>query len=127
MEDIAGLVGLNKTSRYYYFQNKEAIFTEVVIQEARQFSGVLQTKTTAVSGCRRRIMTYLTERLRYYREVVILHNLSVDTLPRVQPTFKPCTNPFLNAKSLSSDKSLNRAFSPEKSVTAGRNIWRARS
>lgn len=88
MDDIAGLVGLNKTSLYYYFRNKEAIFTEVVIQEARQFIGALQTKIKSVSGCRRRIMTYLTERLHYYREVVNLHNLSFDTLNRVQPAFK---------------------------------------
>ena len=88
MEDIARRVGLNKTSLYYYFQNKEAIFTEVVIQEARQFIDALQTKIQSVYGCRQRIMTYLTERLHYYRHVVNLHNLSFETLDRVQPTFK---------------------------------------
>ena len=88
MEDIARRVGLNKTSLYYYYPNKEAIFTEVVIQEARQFIGALQAKIQTVSGCRRRILTYLTERLHYYQQVVNLHNLSFDTLNRVQPTFK---------------------------------------
>ncbi len=88
MEDIARRVGLNKTSLYYYYPNKEAIFTEVVIQEARQFIGALQAKIQTVSGCRGRILTYLTERLHSYQQVVNLHNLSFDTLNRVQPTFK---------------------------------------
>ncbi len=88
MEDIAGLVGLNKTSLYYYYKNKEAIFTEVVVEEARQFISTLQGKIRTVSGCRNRIQAYLTERLRYYQQVVNLHNLSVDTLNRVQPTFR---------------------------------------
>ena len=88
MEDIAGLVGLNKASLYYYYKNKEAIFTEVVVQEARQFINALQSKIRTVSGCRDRIQTYLAERLQYYQQVVNLHNLSIDTLNRVQPTFK---------------------------------------
>ena len=88
MEDIAGRVGLNKASLYYYYKNKEAIFTEVVIQEARQFIGALQARIKNVTGCRRRILTYLTERLHYYQQVVNLHHLSFDNLNRVQPTFK---------------------------------------
>ncbi len=88
LEDIARRVGLNKTSLYYYFQSKEAIFTEVVVQEAQMFISALQTKTESVTGCRRRILAYLTERLLYYRQVVNLHNLSRDTLNRVQPAFK---------------------------------------
>ncbi len=88
LADIAARVGLNKASLYYYYKNKEAIFTEVVIQEARQFIDALQAKINTVSGCRQRIRTYLTERLHYYQQVVNLHNLSFDTLNRVQPTFK---------------------------------------
>ncbi len=88
MDDIARRVGLNKTSLYYYFESKEAIFTEVVVQEAQRFIRALQTKIESVSGCRRRILTYLTERLHYYRQVVNLHHLSLDTINRVQPAFK---------------------------------------
>jgi AcrR family transcriptional regulator len=88
MEDIAGRVGLNKASLYYYYKSKEAIFTDVVIQEAGQFISALQKKIKAVSGCRARILTYLIERLRYYQQVVNLHNLSLETINRVQPTFK---------------------------------------
>ena len=88
MEDIAARVGLNKASLYYYYRNKEAIFTDVVIQEAGQFIDALQAKIKSVSGCRRRILTYLGARLNYYQQVINLHNLSLETINRVQPTFK---------------------------------------
>lgn len=88
MEDIARGVGLNKASLYYYYRNKEAIFTEVIIREASEFIGALQAKIKNVSGCRHRIQVYLSERLNYYRQVVNLHNLSLDTINRFQPGFK---------------------------------------
>lgn len=88
MEDIAGRVGLNKASLYYYYKSKEAIFTDVLIQEAGQFISTLQSRINSVSGCRRRVLAYLIERLHYYQQVVNLHNLSLETINRVQPAFK---------------------------------------
>jgi AcrR family transcriptional regulator len=88
MEDIAGRIGLNKTSLYYYYPNKEAIFIAVIVQEATRFLTALQAKAMEVRGCRNRILTYLTERFRYYQQVVNLHHLSTETLRRIQPSFK---------------------------------------
>ena len=87
LDDIAGRIGLNKTSLYYYYRNKESIFIDVIVQEAKAFLTALQTKTVRAHGCRNQILTYLTERLRYYRHVVNLHNLSVETLQRMHPSF----------------------------------------
>jgi AcrR family transcriptional regulator len=88
MEDIAGRIGLNKTSLYYYYPNKESIFIAVILQEAKRFLAALQDKASKTHGCRNQILTYLSERLRYYQHVVNLHNLSVETLHRIQPSFK---------------------------------------
>ena len=88
MDDIARRIGLNKTSLYYYYRNKESIFIEVIVQEARQFMEALQSKAVKARGCRSQILTYLTERFRYYQHVVNLHNLSVETLQRIQPSFE---------------------------------------
>jgi AcrR family transcriptional regulator len=33
LDDIGKMVGLNKASLYYYYKNKEAIFSEVVFEE----------------------------------------------------------------------------------------------
>ncbi len=88
MDDIARRIGLNKTSLYYYYRNKEAIFIEVIVQEARSFLDALQAKAVRARSCRKQILTYLTERFRYYQHVVNLHNLSLETLRSIQPSFK---------------------------------------
>ncbi|MGD9330462.1 MAG: TetR/AcrR family transcriptional regulator [Desulfobacterales bacterium] len=88
MDDIARRIGLNKTSLYYYYRNKEAIFIAVIVQEAREFLAALQAKAVEAQGCKNQILTYLTERFHYYQHVVNLHNLSVETLQRIQPSFK---------------------------------------
>jgi AcrR family transcriptional regulator len=88
MDDIAGRIGLNKTSLYYYYRNKESIFIEVIVQEAQTFLDTLQAKAVRARGCRSQILTYLTERFRYYQHVVNLHNLSLETLRSIQPSFK---------------------------------------
>lgn len=88
LDDIAGRIGLNKTSLYYYYPNKESIFIEVIVQEATAFLTTLQAKAAQSRGCRNQILAYLAERLRYYRHVVNLHNLSIETLRQIQPSFK---------------------------------------
>ena len=88
MEDIARRIGLNKTSLYHYYPNKESIFLDVIVGEAQTFLNALQAKAVEARGCRNQILTYLTERFRYYRHVVNLHNLSTETLHRIQPSFK---------------------------------------
>jgi AcrR family transcriptional regulator len=87
MDDIGRLVGLNKASLYYYYKNKESLFSEVIINETEEFIAALQQKVNQVAGCENRIKTYLVERLRYYRKVINLHNLSIETLNNVQPQF----------------------------------------
>jgi len=88
MDDIARRIGLNKTSLYYYYRNKESIFIEVIVQEAKTFLDALQAKAIKSRGCKNQILTYLTERFRYYQHVVNLHHLSMDTLRSIQPSFK---------------------------------------
>jgi len=50
LEDIAKTVGLNKTSLYYYYKNKEDIFIEVAIREGQSFIDTLQKKYIEKEG-----------------------------------------------------------------------------
>ena len=88
LDDIAGRIGLNKTSLYYYYRNKESIFSDVIVQEAKLFLEALQHKAIKTRGCKNQILTYLTERFRYYQHVVNLHHLSMETLRNIHPVFK---------------------------------------
>jgi AcrR family transcriptional regulator len=88
LDDIAGRIGLNKTSLYYYYRNKETIFSDVIVHEAKLFLEALQDKAIKTRGCQKQILTYLTERFRYYQHVVNLHHLSMETLRTIHPVFK---------------------------------------
>ncbi len=87
LDDIGKLVGLNKASLYYYYKNKESIFTEVIFNETKEFIEVLQTKVGKVENSEKKIRTYLVERLRYYQHVANLHNLSLEVMHSVRALF----------------------------------------
>ncbi len=88
LEDIGQRCGLNKASLYYYFRNKEELFARTVLEEAAAFMGELQEGTRRVAGAEAKVKYYVTERLRYYGEVVSLHQLSLEQLRQVEPLFE---------------------------------------
>lgn len=51
LEDIAGMLGMKKNSLYYYFENKEALFKEIIEDTLAEFSkyltAILQTDISA--------------------------------------------------------------------------------
>lgn len=87
LDDIGSLVGLNKASLYYYYKNKETIFSEVIFFEADEFLNAVLAKVENVKGCKEEVLTYLRERLGYIRNVVNLHKLTIESLQRVKPMF----------------------------------------
>lgn len=87
LEDIGKAVGLNKASLYYYYKNKENIFCDVILEEADVYMQELQKKVKTARSYEARILNYLTERLHYYKNIVNLHNLSLDVIRKVEPIF----------------------------------------
>ncbi|MCX6315834.1 MAG: TetR/AcrR family transcriptional regulator [Bacteroidetes bacterium] len=87
LDDIARQVGLNKATFYYYYKNKEDIFLEVALLEGERFIGQLQQQTGLKKSAEQRIIFYLLERIRYYRDVLTVNKVSVETLARVLPRF----------------------------------------
>ena len=87
LEDIGKAAKLNKASLYYYFKNKEEIFMQVVLEESALHIEKLQQKVSDLSSTEEQVITYLSERLRYHRDVVNLNQLSLEMLQRVQPIF----------------------------------------
>jgi AcrR family transcriptional regulator len=87
LDDIGKSAALNKASIYYYFKNKEEIFSEVVLQEADTYIEDLQSKTNRKRGLERKIIFYVTERIKKYNEVVTLHRLSLSNVNNVETIF----------------------------------------
>ncbi len=87
LDDIGKLVGLNKASLYYYYKNKESIYTEVIYYEANDFLAAVFEEVHKVQGCSEKITAYLSQRLRYVRSAVNLSQLSIDSRQQLAPLF----------------------------------------
>ena len=98
LDDIGKSANLNKATLYYYFKNKEEIFMEVVLQESTRFITELQAKTVLITGFEDKICSYLIERLRFYKQVVNLHQLSIVLLRQIQPIFDELYNNLLQTE-----------------------------
>ena len=60
LDDIGKSAALNKASIYYYFKNKEEIFSVVALHEAETYIEELQSKTSRKRGLESKIIFYLT-------------------------------------------------------------------
>ena len=87
MDDIGRMVGLNKASLYYYYTNKEAIFTEVIFLEREKYIASLQERVNLENSIRKKISSYMIGRYRFIFEYLNLHNLSSESLNRMQSFF----------------------------------------
>ena len=87
LDDIAKEVGLNKASLYYYYKNKEDIFLEVAIREGQDFLASLQAKTLVKKNTEDRVTFYLMERINYYKNILNMNRVSVETVYKMLPRF----------------------------------------
>lgn len=87
LDDIGKLVGLNRASLYYYYKNKESIYSEIIFIEAKNFMGKIKNKILLVESCKEKLLTYLTERFKYFKETIVLHQLSEQTAVKFKDMF----------------------------------------
>lgn len=69
MEDIARQSGMAKPTLYYYYPNKESIFNEVVIEEARAFMDKVERKLPGNASAEEKIAIFFRtvyQDLKYY-------------------------------------------------------------
>jgi AcrR family transcriptional regulator len=85
MDDIGGLVGMNKVSLYYYFESKEALFKEALGREAAQYDALSLERAQAASGFRARIEAWIDHSFRYSQKSDLLRNISADALTKLSP------------------------------------------
>lgn len=77
---------------YYYYKNKESIYTEVIFSEADAFLTSVFEEVDKVSGCKEKILTYLTKRLKYIRNAINLNQLTIDSMQKLAPLFSDMYN-----------------------------------
>jgi len=87
LDDIAHAVGLNKASLYYYYKNKEDIFIEAALKEGEDFILSLQEKALQKKGVENQVSFYMQSRFNYYKNVLNMNRVSVETLNKILPRF----------------------------------------
>jgi AcrR family transcriptional regulator len=87
LDDIAKSIGLNKSSLFYYYKNKEALFLEVAINEGEEYLKSLQEKTLKKKSVEAMILFYFEERFNYYMAVLNLNKITPETLHKLIPGF----------------------------------------
>ena len=87
LDDIAYAVGLNKASLYYYYKNKEDIFIEAAVKEGEDFILTLQEKALQKKGVEKQVVYYMQSRFNYYKNVLNMNRVSVETLNKILPRF----------------------------------------
>ena len=96
LDDIGNRIGMNKSSLYYYFKNKEEIYSEVVVQEAELIISDLQEEMSIKHTPEEKIRFYMRKRLGYYKRILSLHQLSAESLKQIQPGFHELYKSVLN-------------------------------
>lgn len=80
MDDIAASVGMKKASLYYYYENKEAIFREVIEEEVNlsiiETKKILLTKKTSTD----KLFSVFNAKLEFFHDKAITLDLSVKLL-----------------------------------------------
>ncbi len=87
LDDIGKAVGLNKTSLYYYYKSKEAMFAEVLVHEIERAIDGHYEAILEIPGCRDKIITYLRKKIRSMQQLMNVHNVSMEAFRSVQPMF----------------------------------------
>lgn len=85
--DIAKSIGLNKASLYYYYKNKEDIFIEVGLKEGEDYIASLQQKALLKKGIENQVWFYMHSRFNYYKNILNMNRVSVETLNKILPRF----------------------------------------
>lgn len=95
LDDIGKTIGMNKTSLYYYYKNKESIFVDVLHLELDSFVSGTMIKLESIEGYRNKILAYLGELLNYSQNAANLIGLSNDNMQSVRPFVRKTTEDFL--------------------------------
>lgn len=95
LDDIGKLVSLNKASLYYYYKNKESIYTEVIFTEANEVLCSVFGEVEKVEGYKEKVITYLTEKLNYIKNSMNLKQLSIDSVQKIAPLFCEMNNKIM--------------------------------
>ena len=88
MQEIADDLKLSKASLYYYFPDKENLYKAVVETEQNEFLGRISEKTLNINEPDLLLKEYAVSRLVYFRTLLNLSRLRLETISDLKPVFR---------------------------------------
>jgi AcrR family transcriptional regulator len=97
LEDIGKPVGLNKASIYYYYKNKESIFSDVIKKETEIFLSGMNEKIEKIDPVEKKVLYYMKERFKYLEKTMNLNKLTLEVTNKNKTLFLELLN-YLSSK-----------------------------
>ncbi len=85
LDDIAAGVGVKKASLYYYYENKEAIFRDVIRLESYGILRQLKQIVDEAASPTAKLFAFARAEVDLFRDYINLHDLSVQVILEVKP------------------------------------------
>ena len=85
MREIAGDLNMTKGSLYYYFPDKEALYTAVIELEHSEFLRLLEDALIKISDPAEGLRIYVIKRLGYFRKLINLSRLRAEAYTEYKP------------------------------------------
>lgn len=94
LDDIGDALGFNKAALYYYFKNKEELFSNVMKYELARLWDKLREETNMTKGFDNKMLRYFEIRTDGWIGLVKLNGLSKDNLINLNDTFSSAIMSF---------------------------------
>jgi AcrR family transcriptional regulator len=94
MREIGEDLHLSKASLYYYFPDKESLFTAVIEKEQNEFLARISEKVLDIKDPEQIIREYVTTRLSYFRTLLNISRLRFETYSDLKPVFRTTIRSF---------------------------------
>jgi AcrR family transcriptional regulator len=94
MREIADDIKLSKAALYYYFPDKESIYRAVVEKEQNEFLSSFAEKILNITDPEMLLREYVTTRLSYFRKLLNLSRLRLETYSDLKPVFRETNMQF---------------------------------
>ncbi len=95
MREIADDIRLSKASLYYYFPDKESLYKAVVEKEQAEFIGKISERFTSISEPELLLREYSVIRLSYFRTLLNLSRLRLESYSNLKPVFRETIQSFM--------------------------------
>ena len=94
MDEIARDVDMSKASLYYYFPTKEELFGSVILLEQNELKKNIELILAKSSPASEKLQEFVEQRMQFFRELINLGMLSVNTYFDINPVFKKLFQDF---------------------------------